>query len=347
LLIFARIKKNVTKIKSITMGDFFRTGLKTLATFIILGISISAFGQTQMSDVADSFNQGVQMIKINPDAAITSFQKTIELADQVGTEEAMDLKTQAVAQIPKMYWESAKKLAGKKDYAGAISKLDGCIETGTTAGDQSLVKRAKGTKVSIINVQGNTALSQGNFDAAIGYFDQAIQTNPKYAKALLGKTLVYDKMGDLEKMEEAGIMGMEVATSVKDNKTAGTIKQKLRSTFFNSAQAKFQSEDFPGAEKCLSRSIQYGNNNAQVHYQLGLAYEGQKKWAEAIESFNKSVELDMGTDAEKAKVFFKLGGAYEATGNNAKACESYKKSLHGEFAEASKYKIENVLKCDN
>ncbi len=79
---------------------------------------------------------------------------------------------------------------------------------------------------------------------------------------------------------------------------------------------------------------------------MGLAFEGQQKWEKAIVSFNKSVELDMGTDAEKAKVFFKLGGAYEALGNGTKACENYKLSLHGEFAEAAKYKIETVLECN-
>jgi tetratricopeptide (TPR) repeat protein len=329
------------------MGDFFRTGLRTLATLIMLSIAINTSAQTQMSDVADSFNQGVQMMKINPDAAITSFLKTIELADQVGTDEAINLKNQAITQIPKMYWESAKKLAGKKDYPGAIEKLDACIETGTTAKDTKLVQRAKSTKVGIVNLQGNTAMAQGDFDAALSYFDKAIQLNPKYAKAMLGKTLVYDKMGDLDKMEEAGIKGMELATSARDNKTAGTIQQKLRSSFFNSAQAKFQAEDFAGAEKCLSRSVEYGNNSAIVHYQLGLAYEGQKKWNEAVSSFTKSAELDMGTDAEKAKIFFKLGGAYEALGNTAKACESYKKAIHGEFAEAAKYKIETELGCDN
>lgn len=328
------------------MGELFRTGLKTLTAFIILGISVSAFGQTQMSDVADTFNQGVQMMKINPESAITSFKKVIELADELGSDEAMDLKAQAVTQIPKMYWELAKASFGKKDYDKALVELDACMETGTRANDTKLVARAKSTKLSIINQQGNIALSKGEYDAALTYYDSALALNSKYAKALLGKTLVYDKMGDLEKMEEVGVMGMEVATSAKDNKTAGTIKQKLRSTFFNSAQSKFQAEDFSGAEQCLSRSVEYGNNNALVHYQLGLAYEGQSKWNEAIVSFNKSVELDMGSDAEKAKVFFKLGGAYEAIGNSTKACESYKKALHGEFAEAAKYKIETVLKCN-
>lgn len=329
------------------MGELFKKGLKTLTVFVLMGLSISAFGQAQMNEVVETFNQGVQLMKINPDGAITSFEKAIELADQVGTDEALDIKGQAVKQIPKMYWESAKKLAGKKDYGNAVAKLEACVTTATTAGDQSLIKRAKSTTLSIISAQGNTAFSNGDYDAAIGYFDNVISRQPKYAKAFLGKTLVYDKMGDLEKMEEAGLQGIEAAKSIRDNKTAGTIQQKLRSTFFNSAQAKFQDSDFAGAEKCLSRSVEYGNNNALTHYQLGLAFEGQKKWNEAVESFNKSVELDMGTDTEKAKIFFKLGGAYEALGNSPKACESYKKSLHGEFAEAAKYKIETVLKCDN
>ena len=328
------------------MGELFRTGLKTLAVFVMLGISVSAFGQAEMAEVAETYNQGVQLMKINPDGAAVAFEKAASLADQVGTDEAMNLKSQAVKQIPKMYWESAKKLAGKKDYDGAIDRLDKVVATASAAGDASLERRAKSTKLSIINAQGNSAFQKGEFDAAITHYDKAIALNSKYAKAFLGKVLVYDKMGDLEKMEESGLAGIEAAKSARDNKTAGTIQQKMRSTFFNSAQAKFKAEDFTGAEKCLSRSVQYGNNNAMVHYQLGLAYEGQQKWNEAIGSFEKSAELDMGSDADKAKVFFKLGGAYEALGNGAKACESYKKALHGEFAEASKYKIESVLKCD-
>lgn len=328
------------------MGELIRNGLKTLTVILMLGVSTSAFGQAQMSDVADNFNQGVQLMKINPDGAITSFEKAIEFADQVGTDEAMDIKGQAIKQIPKMYWESAKKLAGKKDYVNAVAKLDACVAAATLADDKSLVSRAKSTTLSILNAQGNSAFQAGQYDAAIGYYDDAIKRKSSYAKAFLGKTLVYDKMKDLEKMEEVALLGIDAAKSSRDNKTAGTIQQKLRSSFFNSAQTKFQSEDFAGAEKCLSRSVQYGNNNAMVHYQLGLAYEGQKKWNEAITSFTESVELDMGSDAEKAKTYFKLGGAYEALGNGTKACESYKKALHGEFAEAAKYKIESVLECD-
>lgn len=328
------------------MGEFFRTGLKTLTVFVLMGVSVNAFGQAQMSEVAETFNQGVQLMKINPDGAAKAFENAVKLADEVGTDEALEIKNQAIKQIPKMHWESAKKLAGKKDYEGAIDRLEKCVSTATTAGDETLVRNAKSTTLSIFNAQGNTAFQNGDYDAAIAHYDNAIKRNERYSKAYLGKVLVYDKTGDLEKMEESGIKGVEVAQAARDNKTAGDIQQKMRSTFFNSAQAKFKDEDFAGAEKCLSRSIQYGNNNALVHYQLGLAYEGQEKWSEAVESFTKSAELDMGSAAEKAKVFFKLGGAYEALGNTSMACESYKKAMHGEFAEAAKYKIETELGCD-
>ncbi len=328
------------------MGELFRKGLKTLTVFVLMGVSLSAFGQAEMSQVAEAFNQGVQLMKINPDGAITAFDKAIKLADELGTEEALGIKSQATKQMPKMYYESAKKLVGKKDFVTAIAKLEKSAEAAGVLGDKAQASKANRTILSILNSQGGTAFKNGDYPAAIGFYDNAIQRKSTYAKAFLGKTQVYDKMGDLDKMEETALLGIDAAKSSRDNKTAGTIQQKLRSTFFNSAQAKFQSNDFAGAEKCLSRSIKYGTNNALTHYQMGLAFEGQKKWEKAIVSFNKSVELDMGTDAEKAKIFFKLGGAYEALGNGTKACESYKLSLHGEFAELAKYKIENVLKCN-
>ncbi len=329
------------------MGELFRTGFKTLFVLIILGISVNISAQTEMAEVADAFNQGVQMMKINPDMAIKSFETAIELADKVGGEESANLKSQAMKQIPKMYWESAKKLAGKKDYDNAIAKLDACIETSDRVGDKSQSSRALSTSLSILNVQGSTALGNGDHAAALGYFDNALGRRANYAKAYLGKVLVYVEMQDLEKMEESAIMGIEAAKSSRDNKTGGSIQQKLRGTYFNSAQTKMMDKDYAGAEKCLSKSIEYGNSNSTTHYQLGLALKGQESWEGAIASFNNALEADMGDDAAKAKIYYELGGAYMAIGDTSKACESYKKALFGEFAEASKYQIETVLKCDN
>jgi len=329
------------------MGELLRTGQKTLTALFILGISMSLSAKTEMAEVAGAFNQGVQMMKIDPDMAIKSFENTIELADQVGGEEAINLKDQAMKQIPKMYWESAKKLAGKKDYDNAIDKLDACIETSGKVGDRSLASRALSTTLSILNVQGSSALKEKDHPGALGYFDNALARKSDYAKAYLGKVLVYVELSDLEKMEESAIMGIEAAKSSKDTKTAGSIQQKLRGTFFNNAQTKMTNKDYAGAAVCLSKSIEYGNSNSTTHYQLGLAFKGQDIWENAITSFNNALEVEMGDDTSKAKIYFELGGAYQALSNNAMACTSYKKSMFGDYAEASKYQIETVLKCDN
>ena len=161
------------------MGEFFRTGLKTLTVFVLMGVSVNAFGQAQMSEVAETFNQGVQLMKINPDGAAKAFENAIKLADEVGTDEALEIKNQAIKQIPKMHWESAKKLAGTKDYEGAIDRLEKCVSTATTAGDETLVRNAKSTTLSIINVQGSTAFQNGDYDAAIAHYDNAIKRNAR------------------------------------------------------------------------------------------------------------------------------------------------------------------------
>lgn len=346
LFIFACIEKSKTKLKSIIMGRLLRTGLKTILVVMILGLSVNVSGQATMNDVKASFNQAVQMEKINPEAAIGSYEKVIELAAEVGGAEADQIKGQAVTRIPKMNYEAAKKLAGKKDYEGAVEKLDAAIDGFKAIDDKRQVARSLSTILSIRNVQGNTAFSEKNYEAALGFFDDAIARKPNYTKAYLGKLLVYDKMGDIAKMEETAKKGLEVA-SAKDNSITGNIKKKMRGYYFNAAQQNMAGQDYSTAESNLKNSILYGNGNMIVHYQIGLAQKGQKKWSDAVQSFNEALVLETGADEDKAKIYFELGTAYQALGDNSKSCESFKKALFGEFAEAARYQIEKVLMCDN
>ena len=328
------------------MGEFFRTGLRIFAAVIIMAFTVNVYGQAEMSEVVEAFNSGVTMMKMNPDAAILSFEKAITLANEVG-EEADEIKDQASKQIPKMYWESAKTLAGKKDYDGALARLDACVESSKAVGDNAQASRASSTALSILNAQGSEALSEKRYEDALGYFDNALSREPRYAKAYLGKVLVYDEMKDYEKMKETALLGIETANSTRDTKTSGDIEKKVRGTFFNNAQESMMAKDYSSAIDNLNKSIEFGNSSSITFYQLGLAQEGIEKWNDAIVSFNKALEIEMGGDADKAKIYFELGKSYQAVSNDTNACASYKKALHGEFAEAAKYQIENVLKCAN
>lgn len=338
--------KSVTKLKSNTMGVLKSKSLKALFLIVILGITPFLYGQVGINDVKSSFNQAVQMEKINPEAAINSYEKVIELADQVGGEEADQIKGQAMTRIPKMYYESAKKHAGAKDYETSIEMLDSSIEGFDALGDKRSSARSLKTILSIRNVQGAAALNDGNFTEALGFYDDALNRDPGYTKGYLGKLLIYDKMEDADKMEETAVMGLQVCEQNRDNRTAGDIKKVMRTHFFNEAQTAMAEQDYAKAESNLKSTIEYGNNNVIVHYQLGLALKGQEKWSEAVREFSEALELEQGDAEEKAKIYFELGSSYQSLGQDAKACEAYKNALYGEFAEAARYQIDNVLACD-
>lgn len=328
------------------MGELKRKALRSILAIFIMALSLNAFGQASMAEVVETFNAGVTMMKTNPDAAIVSFEKTLALANQVG-EEAAEIKDQALKQIPKMYWESAKNLTQKKDYEGALEKLEACIKTSGTVNDESLASRANTTALSILNVMGTNALSAGDYPAALNYFDKVIAREPRYAKAFLGKVLVYSEMGDYDNMESVALMGIDVAKSTRDNKTATDIQTKLRSTFLNIAQVNMKDEDYVAAVQNLTSSIEYGNASSLIWYQLGQAQQGISKWADAVKSFTSSLELESGGDTDKAKIYFELARSYQQLGDTVNACANYKKAMFGDFAEAAKYQIETVLKCGN
>ncbi len=323
-----------------------RKSLNALFLLVFLGVTPVIYGQTTINDVKSSFNQAVQMEKINPEAAISSYEKVIELADEVGGDEADQIKGQALTRIPKMHYEAAKKHAAAKDYENSIKMLDASIEGFNAIGDQRSASRSQGTILSIRNVQGASALNEGQYTEALGFYDDALQRDPNYTKGYLGKLLIYDKMEDVDKMEEVAMMGLQVCDQEHDNRTAGDIKKVMRTHFFNDAQTAMAEKDYAKAESNLKSSIEYGNNNVIIHYQMGLAQKGQEKWSDAVQSFNEAIELETGGEEEKAKIYFELGGALQALGQNAQACAAFKNALFGEFKEAALYQIDNVLECD-
>lgn len=337
---------NVTKLKSITMGVLLSRSLKTIAVFVLMGITPVINGQATLNDVKSSFNQAVQMEKVDPQTAISSYENVVELADQVGGEEAEQIKEQAQDRIPKMYYEAAKKLAGARDYEGSVEMLDASIEAYNALDDSRNAARSQRTVLSIRGVQASTAINEGNYNEALGFYDDALQRDPNYAKAYLGKLVIYDKMEDTGKMEEVAVTGLRIAEQERDNRTAGDIKKVMRGFYFNNAQTAMAAKDYADAERNLKNSIEYGNINTIVQYQLGLALKGQEKWSEAVQSFNEALELETGGAEDKAKIYFELGGAYQALGQDTRACENYQNALYGEFKEAAQYQIDNVLECN-
>ncbi len=324
------------------------TNLKKSLLVLTIGcLTFIAQAQTTIVQVGEAFNEGVQLIKINGDMAVAAFEKAITLADAVGTEEAMQVKKDAMDQIPKLHYDAARGLAGKNDLPGAITKLEDCIKASEKYGNTDYPPRASKTLAQIYVAIGLGDLGNNNFDKAIGNFDSAISYDANYAKAFLGKVTAFESMNKLNEMAAAAELGTEAARASRDAKTGGDIQKVVRGAYYNAAQVALKDKNWSKAMDYLYLAEENGYTNSTLYYQLGFASYSMEKYEDAIGAFEQAATLEMGSAEDKAKIQFLLAKSYEATGNSDKACQAYKKSMVGEFAEAAKYQVETVLKCGN
>lgn len=319
--------------------------LRHLLTVVAVLTAVNLTAQTTMKEVADAYNEGVQNITSNQELAIKAFEKTIALADAVAEPEAVQLKNNAIGQIPKLYFEWARALASKNDLKGAVTQLQNCLAASEKYNSTQFVRNATTTIAAVHMALGNNALTAKDYPAAIVNYDAAISYDKQSVKSYLGKIMVYQAQNQLSEMVIAADAAVAAGTRPNDAAVLGDINKVLSTAFFNAAQKSMQEKNYQATEENLSNSMKFGNDNSVAYYQLGLARMNMNKWSEAVEAFMEAADTEAGGDAEKAKIYFNMGKCYESLNNAPKACESYKKSLFGEFAAAAKYQIETVLKC--
>ena len=78
--------------------------------------------------------------------------------------------------------------------------------------------------------------------------------------------------------------------------------------------------EYKKAEETLTEAIKYDKNNYEAYYYRGCAKVNAMKYDEAIEDFEKAVELK----PDYADAYFNLGRTYYMKHDEDKACENYK-----------------------
>jgi len=141
------------------------------------------------------------------------------------------------------------------------------------------------------------ASSEEDFRKVIGYFEQAIARDPRYAQAYAGKATVYclfflsGYLAPTEfypKASEAALKALEIDEELGDaHASLGTLKW-------------LYDWDFSGAENEFKRalSLNPGSPDAYVPYSMFLTQAG--RFDEAIAGFKRTVELDPATPANYA-----------------------------------------------
>lgn len=316
---------------------------KTLILNVLLGLmllaGINLKAQT-LEEAGTVFNDAIQLMQTDVAGAAARFEEAIAICEKLG-EEGNDIKSQAIAQIPPLYYNYAVKLQADGNQDEAISAALTAKEKAEKYSNSEIKEKSIDLLTQLYYVKGNEQAKNKDFDGAIASYDNALKTDPKFFRAIYGKALVYVMQDDLSNAEAAYNELLAAAGSDDDlvKRTAGSLGKKYSIAAAKGIKANKAAEALSMVEKALS----YGEENANTYYYQLLAANQLKKWDLAIEAAQKALPLE---EKDKNKIYFELGKAYEGKGNKGEACNAYKQVTAGPLVQNAQYQMKQVLKCN-
>lgn len=194
-----------------------------------------------------------------------------------------------------------------------------------------------------------------SYAAALSDFERAIKLNPSDFRAFVGRGDAYWKLGDYDKAIDSYDEAVRINPSTEETffsrgffyvasgknyvKAIEDLKKAIElntpdmdGAYFNIGRAYYELKDYDNAIKnftvCLDGNLNsaYAPKNkrrSNLYACRANAYMGKKSYAEAIEDFKKSIELDM---SYAANVYTGLAHAYYGQGNFKEALKTIEKA---------------------
>lgn len=308
----------------------------------VCALTLNASAQTA-KEVFDLYNSTAANYKTNFPEGIANFNKVIEMSSQVG-EDCNEIKATTEGLMPRVYFEYAMSLYKAKDLQGTLTNLEIAEDMAIKYNDADIKKRVEKTLPKLYNVMGTNKLKEDKFEEALSNYTKALQFNPNLIDAQVNITATYQKMGDEAKMVESLQKTVALAKSLNKIDIADDANTRLKNVYLKKAEEARVANNYDLAIENYEISISYDSTDAVVYRNYSNACFQSEKWNKTIEVATKAIELNKGTDIDKAGIYHELATAYHKINNISKACEIYPKAAFGEFKPNADYQIK-TLKC--
>jgi len=183
----------------------------------------------------------------------------------------------------------------------------------------------------------------GNLKEATNAYSKAIQLNPQYAEAYIGRGAAYDDLGNFQQ-------------AINDFGKAIELKPRSAEAYYNRGATYYRlvvfgsgaadkSGNFQRAINDLSKTIELNPQYAGAYIMRGLAYDKSGNYQQAVNDFTKATQLD----PQQASLYIKLGLAYGNLGSYQQAINAYSKAIKvfPKYAEAYYRRGAAYLKLNN
>lgn len=173
-------------------------------------------------------------------------------------------------------------------------------------------------------IQGNISYSQGNLEAAVQHYGTAIEAKPDFGNAYYKLGVCLYRMGHLKRALEAFIKVVELGDqshamasyfvglihfflgqdddAAKAFATFHTLSPESMIANFYLAQLKIKRKEFQQALDLLNELVDVTPNFAEVHYMLGTVHYGLHNNTEAIQCFQRALDINPGDERSKTKL---------------------------------------------
>ncbi len=310
--------------------------LRLVLSIAFLSFGLLAFSQT-INEAGDALNNAISHYKAkNFTSAIEEYKKCIEICQSLDSDAAYDLLDKAESSLTKTYLSLGLAQYKAKKFDQAISIFETAQKQ---AKDSNSQKAATQYLSRVYNSKGTLFFNKDKFAEALAAFDKSLQLDPKYVKAVYGKSLVYKEQDNIAAF--VAEMDKLIAMAPETDKTVRKAKSVASGFFIAEGGKALQVQKYAKAVEMLNKGFAYKSGNSQAYYFTAIAYNGLKQWNKAIESANKALSLEKGS---KSNIYFELAKAYEGAGNKTQARTTYAKVTDGPNVAAAKHKIENELK---
>ena len=186
----------------------------------------------------------------------------------------------------------------------------------------------KSMTVQQLEVAGDQARSQKDYDQAIRYFEAALHKNNRSAT-------LYNKLG-LAEMRNGDLRGATISfqkAAKRDSKNADPLN--------NLGAVYYMQKKYGGAEKQFKKAIALEETRAVFHVNLGATWFAQKKMDRAVAEYLRALELDptilqhvstvgiaaqITTPEERAKFAYMMAKLYAQRGDAEQCLHSLRKA---------------------
>lgn len=314
------------------------------AAILILGSFSFAEAQTR-GEAVEAFNEAQDLIRAeNYAEALEKFQEARSVAQNVGAD-ADDIRERAESQIPGTQLRIAMAAYQAREFRQAVDEFDKAADLADEFDNTEISQRVRGNVLVVLLQAGNSAFNNEDYDTAVEFYNEALERNANYPNPYYQLGLVERRKGNLDSALGFFDQAIQVGRAAGREEVAVNAEQSARNFLYQRGSELVEDGRYRQAIGLLERALEYDMNHADSYYRIAEAHNNLGNWNDAIASANRALELEDGSNVDRAKSYFELGVAYMNQDNTAEACSAFQNASYGSFRANAEYHLEHDLDC--